>query len=201
MSLPTSVLVKVAAAGLIVLVAAATCLIVSSIGYKESRLDVPLANGFKLMFATRGEIKKAMPSAFAHDDLDSLSIHHGWFSPSNKLAIIYTTHSERFTAAALAPVPGICEKACMGLLTDADLKALDPEVRAVMGTMFHELVGHGSDSFAPNHLFTTMHLIWPEVNVPSPEPLQNPWRVLRRYWGADATHPLLETRDELPGAP
>lgn len=196
-----SVLVKVAAAGAIIIVTAITCLLISTIGYKESRLDVPLANGFGVMFASGGEIKKAMPSAYAHDNLDSLTIHRGWFSTAHKVAVIYTLHSERFTPAALAPVPGICEKACMGLLTDADLQALDPEVRAVMGVIFHELVGHGSDAFAPNHLFTTMHMIWPEINVPSPEPQQNPWRVVRRYWGADATHPLLETRDELPGAP
>ncbi len=199
--MPTSLLVKVGAAGAIILAGLLTYALVSFIGFKESRLDVPLANGFGVMFATMGEIKKAMPSAFAHDDPDSLSIHHGWFAPSSRIAVIYTLHSERFTTQALAPVPHICELACMGLLADKDLKALDPEVRSVMGTLFHELVGHGSDSVAPNHLFTTMHMIWPEIEIPKSEPLQNPWRVVRRYWPADATHPLLETRDDLPGAP
>ncbi len=194
MSLPSTVLVKVGAAAAILAVLALLCVVVPWMGIKDGRQDVQLANGFQLIFATENEVKKVHPDAFTLAKSDGYHIYRGWFYAKSRTAIIYTTHPERFTQALFSRLPILLESACKGTFNAADTAGLNADEKDAVGTIFHELIGHGSDAFQDGHLFTTMQMYWPDIHVPDPEPVQNPWDIVRHYWPADATHPELETK-------
>ncbi len=157
-----------------------------------------LANDFSLILGTRKPIEQFDANAFRQDSLDGFSIHRGWFYKAKKTAIVYTLHPKAVTPMDMSIMPGLFMKACKGTLEKTDLDALGPEARSVAGTIFHELVAHGSDGFCRGRPLTMIHYLWPNTPDPGIEATQNPWKILRTYWASDATHPLLETQEYAP---
>lgn len=168
--------------------------VIQALRIKEARHTVVLANEFTLVFATRKEIEKLEPTAFYESNLDNFTIHRGWFDSDRKIAIVYSLKPNDITALDLSMVPLLFAKACQGTLSDADTAPLGAECKKVLGVIFHELIGHGSDRFAMNRPLEMVHLLWPSVTIADDGQEQNPWKVVRHYWPDDATHPGLEHR-------
>ncbi len=161
----------------------------------EAKHVFVLANDFTLLLGTRKPIEQFDENAFHQESLDGFAIHRGWFYRAKKTAIVYTLHPNAVTPMDMSTMPGLFVKACNGTLEKTDLDHLGPEARAVAGTIFHELVAHGSDGYCRGKPLTMIHLLWPNTPDPGNETVQNPWKIVRKYWGSDATHPLLETQE------
>ncbi len=184
----------ISAIGGVAITAILTTVLVIASRIHEAKHTFVLANDFILMISTRKAILEFDKNAF-NQTVDGITIHRGWFYPAKRTALVYTLHPNDVTAMDMSIMPGIFVKACEGTLEQSDLAQLSPEARVLAGVIFHELVAHGSDAYCRGRPLLMIHALWPNSTPdPGDEVIQNPWKIVRKYWGGEATHPLLETQ-------
>ena len=150
--------------------------------------EVDMGHGWTCEIGYRDKIEPLLPKQLTRDP--NLTVY-GYTNPILKKFYIIS-HNPPIVAAHWHQLGVLFEKELELPTVEASktdqYKALDDESQDVSGTIFHEIIGHGSDATNRGHLKTTLNYFWPEIQAPTSEPIRNPWSILVRAWPETYTY-------------